>query len=91
MGFFQALQSSYWRPRGIRRDKITIPGKVTEELQDALFIYRAIDSGMVTLTEVKNGDVTIAELVRIAQYLDMKSDIEYANTPKTKARKGARH
>ncbi len=46
---------------------------------------------MVTLTEVKNGDVTIAELVRIAQYLDMKSDIEYANMPKTKARKGARH
>lgn len=46
---------------------------------------------MVSLTEVKNGDVTIAELVRIIQYLDMKSDIEYVNMPKTKARKGARH
>lgn len=56
-----------------------------------MFIYKVVDSGMVSLTEVKNGDVTIAELVRISQYLDMKSDIEYANMPKTKARKGVKH
>lgn len=56
-----------------------------------MFIYKVVDSGMVSFTEVKNGNITIAELAKIAQYLAMKSDIEYANMPKTKARKGAIH
>lgn len=64
---------------------------MSEEFKDTLFIYKAIDSGMVSFGDVKNGNVTIAELAKIAQYLAMKSDIEYANMPKTKARKGARH
>ncbi|WP_346687516.1 hypothetical protein [Megamonas hypermegale] len=45
---------------------------------------------MVSFGDVKNGNVTIAELAKIAQYLAMKSDIEYANMPKTKARKGVK-
>ena len=43
------------------------------------FIYRCIDSGMVTMTEVKSGAVSLADLAGITHYLDMKADIEYAN------------
>lgn len=44
------------------------------------FIYRAIDSGMISLPDVTSGRVTLAEIAEINHYLDMKSDIEnYAN------------
>lgn len=42
-----------------------------------IFIYRAIDSGMVSLVDVNSGMVTLAELVEVNHYLNMKSDIEY--------------
>lgn len=43
-----------------------------------IFIYRAIDAGMVTMRDVVDGVVTLADLVTITHYLDMKQDIEYA-------------
>lgn len=48
------------------------------------FIYRAIDSGMVTLPDVTEGRVTLAELAEVNHYLDMKADIEYAAMEKTR-------
>lgn len=50
------------------------------------FIYRAIDSGMVSLPDVKEGRVNLADIAEVNHYLDMKSDIEYAAMEK--ARKG---
>lgn len=44
-----------------------------------IIIYRAIDSGMVSYLDVKNGAVSLADIVGIVHYLDMKSDIGYAN------------
>ncbi len=46
------------------------------------FIYRVLDAGMVTMTELKSGLVTLSDLVGMTHYLDMKSDIEYANMTK---------
>lgn len=44
-----------------------------------IFIYRAIDSGMVSYLDVKHGAVSLADIIGIVHYLDMKSDVEYAN------------
>lgn len=44
-----------------------------------IFIYRAIDSGMVSYLDVKHGEVSLADIISIVHYLDMKSDVEYAN------------
>lgn len=42
-----------------------------------IFIYRTIDAGMVDMHDVLEGNITLAEIVRINHYLDMKQDIEY--------------
>lgn len=56
------------------------------------FIYRVLDAGMVTMTELKSGMVTLSDLVGMTHYLDMKSDIEYANLKKyDKPEGGGRH
>ncbi len=58
-----------------------------------IFIYRAIESGMVSLTDVKSGKATLADLVEINHYLDMRSDIEYMaqeRAAKEAKRKGGR-
>lgn len=39
---------------------------------------------MVSMSEVKSGAVTLADLVGITHYLDMKDDIQIANMPKGK-------
>nr|DAI17719.1 MAG TPA: hypothetical protein [Caudoviricetes sp.] len=40
-------------------------------------VWRAIESGMVTMSEVKSGIVTLADIQRITAYLDLKADFEY--------------
>jgi hypothetical protein len=42
-----------------------------------IFIYRTIDAGMVSMTDVLNGNITLSEIVRVNHYLDMKQDIEF--------------
>lgn len=42
-----------------------------------IFIYRAIDSGMISLPDVTSGRVSLYEIVEINHYLDMRGDIEY--------------
>lgn len=42
-----------------------------------IFIYRAIESGMVSLVDVTSGRVSLADIVGVNHYLDMRSDIEY--------------
>lgn len=44
-----------------------------------IFIYRAIDSGMVSYLDVKHGAVSLADIIGIVHYLNMKSDVEYVN------------
>ena len=44
------------------------------------------------MTELKSGMVTLTDLVGMTHYLDMKSDIEYANITKhDKPEGGGRH
>lgn len=48
---------------------------------------------MVSLVDVNSGRVTLADLVEVNHYLDMKSDIEYMaqeNAAKEAKRKGGR-
>lgn len=45
---------------------------------------------MVSFVDVKMGMVTLADLVGITHYLDMKADIEYATMQK-QMKKGQRH
>lgn len=45
-------------------------------------IYRVLDAGMVTMTELKSGAVNLTDIVGMTHYLDMKADIEYANMTK---------
>jgi hypothetical protein len=42
-----------------------------------MFIYRAIDSGMISLPDVTSGRVSLYEIIEINHYLDMRVDIEY--------------
>ena len=58
-----------------------------------MFIYRAIDGGMMTLPDVTSGRVTLAEIAEANHYLDMKADIEYYANEKAmkKTQKGGRH
>ncbi len=42
-----------------------------------MFIYQVIDSGMVSFLEVKNGAVSLADLVELYNFVSMKADIEY--------------
>ena len=51
-----------------------------------IFIYRAIDAGMVTMRDVVDGVVTLADLVTVNHYLDMKQDIEYAVTKESESK-----
>ena len=93
LGFFQVLERADWRPKGIKRNKDDVPGRVGEYFGRITFIYRAIDSGMVSLPDVTSGRVTLAEIAEVNHYLDMKSDIEYYANEKAmkKTQKGGRH
>lgn len=39
---------------------------------------------MVNFLDVKQGNISLAEIVEINHFLDMKADIEYANMNNTK-------
>ena len=93
LGFFQVLERPDWRPKGIKRNKDDVPGRVGEYFGRITFIYRAIDSGMVTLPDVTSGRVTLSEIAEANHYLDMKADIEYYANEKAmkKTQKGGRH
>ena len=92
-GFFAVLDRPDWRPKTNRRDSFDIPGCVGEYFGRVTFIYRAIDSGMISLPDVTSGRVSLAEIAEVNHYLDMKQDIEYyANQQAIKDnRKGGRH
>ena len=45
-----------------------------------IFIYRAIDAGMVTMRDVVDGAVKMADIGAVYHYLDMKQDNEYAKS-----------
>lgn len=46
-------------------------------------VYRVIDAGMVSLPDVLDGKVSLADIVEASHYLDMKSDIEWAKYGKS--------
>ena len=90
LGFFQVLDRPDWSPKGVarhnRRGENDIPGRVGEYFGRITFIYRAIDSGMITLPDVTSGRVTLAEIAEVNHYLDMKQDIEYAVTKESEGK-----
>ena len=43
-------------------------------------IYRVLDAGMVTMTELKSGAVNLTDIVGMTHYLDMKVDISSTRT-----------
>ena len=51
-------------------------------------MYQVIDSGMVSFMDVKNGAVSLAELLEMSWFLEMKNDIEYVAMKK--AEKGGK-
>lgn len=42
------------------------------------------------MTEVKNGTISLSDILRIGAFLDMRSDIEYNEQNKSKGRTGSR-
>lgn len=54
-----------------------------------MFIYQVIDSGMVSFLDVKNGTVSLSDLVEMQTFLNMKSDIQYNEFKKVE--KGGKH
>ena len=54
-----------------------------------MFIYQVIDSGMVSFLDVKNGAVSLSDLMEIYTYIEMKCDIQYNELKK--AEKGDKH
>jgi hypothetical protein len=51
-------------------------------LTQELWIWRPILANKVTVTEVKNGTVTVEDLQRINAIMDMQKDIEAAQYAK---------
>lgn len=51
-----------------------------------MFIYRAVNSGMVSMGEVNRGDVTLVDLVEINHYLNALDDVQYFSMEETKAK-----
>lgn len=49
-----------------------------------------IDAGIVSYADVQRGEVSLVEIVRIADYLNMKADIEYAAYERNKPKGGGR-
>lgn len=65
-----------------------IPGTIREDFEPEIMIYRAINSGMVSMAEVKRGEVTLRDIVRICAYLDIKNDIELKQQQKASRERG---
>jgi uncharacterized ParB-like nuclease family protein len=52
-----------------------------------LWIWRPINAGKVTLTEVKTGVATVEDLQKINALLDMQSDVDAAHYEAMKDKK----
>ena len=55
-----------------------------------MFIYQAIDSGMVSFLDVKAGRVSLADIAEINHYLSLKADVEYSSLEKAKVKRHGR-
>jgi hypothetical protein len=89
-GFFEVLQRADWRPNVRRRDSGDIPGRCGDYFGKVIFIYRAIDSGMISLPDVTSGRVSLAEIAEINHYLDMKFDVEHHMAEKARRERHGR-
>jgi len=55
-----------------------------EDFIEELFIWRPILEGMVTISEVKSGDVDVIDLIKLNALLDMKVAMEQREMNKGK-------
>jgi hypothetical protein len=84
LGFFNALRCTDWIPSNRRGNQAKNYGKFSERFQPLVFIYRAVNSGMVSMGEVNRGEVTLVDLVEINHYLDALDDVQYFSMEETK-------
>lgn len=54
-----------------------MPGKLSDDISFESIVWRPVVAGVITMTEVKTGLVTLVDLLKINALLDMKADIEY--------------
>ena len=73
--FFRPTNVPLWQPDRRRKDGKNY-GKLSEELEAELWIWRPILAGKVSLTEVKSGVVEIDDLNKLNALIDMTNDIE---------------
>ena len=74
--FFRTDGGPLWEPnrRGSNSEKP--PGKLREDLEQELWIWRPILARKVSLSEVKSGVCSVDDLMRLNALLDMTSDYE---------------
>jgi hypothetical protein len=58
-----------------------------EDFATEMFIWRPILEGLVTLTEVKSGDVDIIDLLKLNSLLDMKVALEAREIERARSKK----
>ena len=70
---FYARQKPYWSGTAPSGEPI---GILREDFVEELFIWRPILEGLVTITEVKSGDVDIIDLLKLNALMDMRAAAE---------------
>jgi hypothetical protein len=58
-----------------------------EDFIDELFIWRPILEGLVTISEVKNGDVDIVDLLKLNALMDMRAAAEHREIERARSSK----
>jgi hypothetical protein len=58
-----------------------------EDFIDELFIWRPILEGLVTISEVKNGDVDIVDLLKLNALMDMRAAAEHREITRARSSK----
>lgn len=85
MEIFRFNSQPLWSPRDVG-EQVEIPGTLSPTLTAESFIWRSVLAKVVTVTEIKEGTVTLGDLCKINALLDMQSDVQryYLDHPKRK-------
>ena len=76
--FFRSGSGTLWTPHRSKRKPEKDVGKLCEELEQELWIWRPILAGKLSFHDVKSGFATVEEILKINALLDMTDDYQAA-------------
>ena len=76
--FFRTGGNALWTPHRSKRTPEKDIGKLCEELEQELWIWRPILAGKLSFNDIKSGFATVEEILKINALLDMSDDYQAA-------------